>query len=215
MFIKHSPMEDNHIKVFKNSSWKEIQKRSSYSYFDSLIPALFYAAKVSFFENSLYSSFKIWQYCIQKSIQDPVKQYVAIKYWAYQNSWTLDASAESRTLEAGLWALDAGCWTLNSGRWTLDSGRWTLDPKLWTLNSGRWTLNAGLWTLDTRPWTLDVGQWTVDVEHYTLDAGLWALDTIVDCFRTKSEVSFWFCMIKLLKILWVQISKDLMVTLVL
>ena len=158
-------MEDNHIKVFKNSFWKEIQKRSSYTYFDSLIPALFYAVKVSFFQNSLYSSFKIWQYCIQKSIQDPAEQYSAIKYWAYQNSWTLDASAERRTLEAGLWALDAGCWTLNSGRWTLDFGRWTLDPKLWTLDSGRCKLDGGRWTLDGGRWTLNTTLWTLGSGH--------------------------------------------------
>ena len=77
------------------------------------------------------------------------------------------------------------------------------------LDSGRkcWTLDSGLWTLDPVPWTLDSWQ-------YTLDAGVWALDTIIDCFRTKPEVSFWFCLIKLLNIFWVQISKDLMVTLV-
>ena len=79
-----------------------------------------------------------------------------------------------------------------------------LDARLWTLDSGRWTLDAGLWTLDPRRWTLDAGRWTVDVERYTLNAGLWALDTIVDCFRTNSEVHFWFCLIKLLKILWVR-----------
>ena len=72
-----------------------------------------------------------------------------------------------------------------------------LDAGLWTLDSGRWTLDAGLSTLD-------VGRRTVDVERYTLNAGLWALDTIVDCFRTNSEVGFWFCLIKLLKILWVR-----------
>ena len=106
---------------------------------------------------------------------------------AYRNSWTLD--------------LSVGRWTLDAGPWTLDAGPWTLDSKLWTLD-------AGLWTLDTGLWTLDAG-------CYILDTGLWALDTIVDCFKTKSEASFWFCLIKLLKILWVRISKDLMVTLVL
>ena len=52
------------------------------------------------------------------------------------------------------------------------------------------------WTLDAR-----VGRWT-------LDAGLWTLDAVVDCCRTESEASFWFCLIKLLKIHWVRISKD-------
>ena len=33
----------------------------------------------------------------------------------------------------------------------------------------RWTLDAGLWTLGT---------------------GLWTLDTVVDWFRTESELSF-------------------------
>ena len=81
-----------------------------------------------------------------------------------------------------------GLWTqvLNAGLWTLDSGRWTLDP-------GCWALDAGLWSLDS-------GRW--DAGCYTLDAGLWALDTIIDCFKTKSEASFWLCLI----ILWVRIS---------
>ena len=66
-------------------------------------------------------------------------------------------------------------------------------------------------------WTPDacVGRWTLDNGRYTLDSGLWTLNTVVDCFRIESETSFWFCLIKLLKILWVRISKDLMVTLVL
>ena len=106
---------------------------------------------------------------------------------AYRNSWTLDLSV---------------------GRGTLDAGPWTLDAGPWTLDSGLWTLDAGLWKLDTGLWTLDAG-------CHILDAGVWALDTIFDCFKTKSEASFWFCLIKLLKILWVRISKDLMVTLVL
>ena len=56
-------------------------------------------------------------------------------------------------------------------------------------------------------WTLgaSVGRWT----HSMLDV------VPSDCFRTKSEASFWFCLIRLLKILWVRISKDLMVTLAL
>ena len=122
-------------------------------------------------------------------------------FLTYRNSWTLDARVGRWTLHAGLWTLDAGRWTLDAGRWTLTDGRWTLD-------SGRWTLDPGLWTLN-------VGRWTLDAGCYTLDVGLWALDTIVDCFKTKSEASFWFCLIKLLKILWVQISKDLMITLAL
>ena len=68
----------------------------------------------------------------------------------------------------------------------------------------------GLWMQ-----VLNAGLWTLDAGCYTLDAGLWTLDTIVDCFRTESEPSFWFCLIQLLKIFWVRISKDLMVTLVL
>ena len=99
-------------------------------------------------------------------------------------------------------------WTLDSGPWTLDAGIWTLNSELWMLDSGRWTLAAGPWTLDSQRWTLDAG-------CYTLDAGLWELDTIADCFRTKSEASFWFCLIKLLKILLVQIFKNLMITLAL
>ena len=62
---------------------------------------------------------------------------------------------------------------------------WTLVARV-----GRWTLDSGLWTLDS-------------------------LDTVLACFRTDSEPNFCFCLIKLSKILWVRISKDLMVTLVL
>ena len=96
--------------------------------------------------------------------------------------------------------------------WALDAsvGRWTLDAGLWMLDSGRWTLDSEPWT-----WTLDAERWMLDVRCYTLDAGLWALDITFDCFRTKSEASSWFCLIKLLKILWVRISKDHMVTLAL
>ena len=108
-----------------------------------------------------------------------------------------------------------GRWTLGAGLWTLDSGPSTLDAGPWTLDSGCWTPDARLWMLDPRLWTLNAGRWTLDVRCYTLDTGLWALDTIVDCFRTKSEASFWFYLIKLLKILWVPISKDLMITLAL
>ena len=36
----------------------------------------------------------------------------------------------------------------------------------------------------------------------------WTLDTVVHCCRTESEPSLWFCLIKLLKILWLRISKD-------
>ena len=68
----------------------------------------------------------------------------------------------------------------------------------------------GLWMQ-----VLNAGLWTLDAGCYTLDAGLWTLDTVVDCFRTESEPSFWSCLIQLLKIIWVRISKDLMVTLVL
>ena len=60
----------------------------------------------------------------------------------------------------------------------LDSGR-----KCWTLVSGRWTLDSGRWTLDS-------GFLTLDARRYILEAGLWTLDTIVDCFKTKSESSF-------------------------
>ena len=50
-------------------------------------------------------------------------------YWAYRNSWTLDA-------RVGRWTLDTGLWTLDAGLWTLDSGYWTLDPGPWTLHLG-------------------------------------------------------------------------------
>ena len=99
-------------------------------------------------------------------------------------------------------------WSAYRNSWTLDArvGRWTLDTGLWMLNSGLWTPESGRRTLDAEPSTLDAGLRTLDVRCYTLNNKLWAMDTIVDCFRTKSEASFWFCLIKLLKILWVQMS---------
>ena len=44
---------------------------------------------------------------------------------------------------------------------------------------------------------------------WSLDAsvGRWTLDAVVDCYRTESEPSFWFYLIKLLKILSMRISK--------
>ena len=56
-------------------------------------------------------------------------------------------------------------------------------------------------------WTLDAGLWTLDSGRQTLDAKFWMLDTVVDCFRTESEQSFWFCLIRLLKTLWVRIMR--------
>ena len=76
-------------------------------------------------------------------------------------------------------------------------GLWTqvLDAGLWMLDSGRQILNAGLSNLDhglyAELWTLDPGLWTFDAECYTLDAELWTLHTIMDCFTTKSEASFY------------------------
>ena len=69
---------------------------------------------------------------------------------------------------------------------------------------------SGLWTqvLDAGLWTLDSGGWILDAGGFTLDAELCTLDTVVDWFRTESEPRIWFCLIKLLKIVWVQISKD-------
>ena len=83
-------------------------------------------------------------------------------------------------------------------------------PGLWTqvLDAGLWTLDSGSWDLNSAPWTLDPGR-------YTLVTGLWRLDSVIVCFRRESEPSFWFCLIILLKILWVRISKNLMVRLVL
>ena len=112
--------------------------------------------------------------------------------------------------------LDAELWKLDSGRWAPDAGLWTLDAGLWMLNSGRWTLDSGLGTMNAGLWTLDPGLSTLYAGRYTLwtlSSGYWT--PIVDCFRTKSEASFRFCLTKLLKIVWVRISKDLMVTLVL
>ena len=56
--------------------------------------------------------------------------------------------------------------------------------------------------------TLDAGLWTLNSGRWTLDAGLWTLATVVDCCRTESEPSFWFFLIKWLKILSMRISKD-------
>ena len=80
----------------------------------------------------------------------------------------------------------------------------------WTLNARvkRWTLDAGLWTLDSGHLTLDAECWTLDAGLWTLDAGLWTLGTVVVCCRTESKPSFWTCLIKLLKILSMQISKE-------
>ena len=49
-------------------------------------------------------------------------------------------------------------------------------------------------------WTLDSGRLTLVAGIWTLDAGRWML---------------WFCLIKLLKIIWVRISKDVMIKLIL
>ena len=64
-------------------------------------------------------------------------------------------------------------------------------------------------------WTLDSGDWSLDVRRCPLDVGFRTLDNFVDWFRTEAEPSFKFCLIKLLNSLWVRISKDLMVTLIL
>ena len=90
-----------------------------------------------------------------------------------------------------LWTqvLDVGLWRLDSGHWTLDSGCLALEAGLWMPDSGRWSHDAGLWMLDSGRWTLNVGRWALNTGHcYWL-------------FRTESESSFWFYLIKLLKIL--------------
>ena len=86
-------------------------------------------------------------------------------------------------------------WTLEAGIWSLDAVLWTLDVELWTLNSERWTLDVGLWILDATLWTLGSGHWAL--------------------FRIESEPSLCFSLVKLFKILWVRISEDLMVKLIL
>ena len=62
---------------------------------------------------------------------------------------------------------------------------------------------------------LDPGRWTLNAGGCTLDTVFWTLDIVVDWFRTESEHSFLFCLVKLLKILRVQICKELLVTLIL
>ena len=103
------------------------------------------------------------------------------KHWS-----TISRSLESFWLSA-TWVINCKLtWIWHS--WTLDARveRWTLDAGLWTLGSGRWVLEAG-------PWTLDSGCWTLYLWH---------------CCRTESEPNLWFCLIKLLKILWVWIFMD-------
>ena len=69
----------------------------------------------------------------------------------------------------------------------LDSGR-----KCWALDSGRWTLDATLWTLHSGHWTL----------------------LLTGSEQNQNPVSN-STLIKLMKIFWVQISKDIIVMLVL
>ena len=88
---------------------------------------------------------------------------------------------------------------MDAGLWMLDARLWTVDPGLWMRNSGRWNLDVGLCLLDS-------GRCTQDSGRCTLDTGIWTPDAVIACFRTKSEFSSWFCLIKLLKILWVWIS---------
>ena len=64
-------------------------------------------------------------------------------------------------------------------------------------------------------WMLDARLWKLQPGRCTLDAGFCTLDTVVDWFRTESEPSFRTCLINLLKSLWVRISMDLMVMLIL
>ena len=88
-----------------------------------------------------------------------------------------------------------GCLTICNTRLPCLPGRLTLDCRRWTLNSRRWTLDSRCLTLDAGPWILDAG-------YYTLDAGLSTMDTVVDCLRIESEPTLWFCLVKLLKVLW-------------
>ena len=67
-------------------------------------------------------------------------------------------------------------------------------------------MDAGLLTLDSGRLTLDAGRWTLDAELLTLDSGLWTLSlTVVEQNQNPNSDFF---LIKLLKILWVRISKD-------
>ena len=111
--------------------------------------------------------------------------YSVSRYTRIPGFWTQVLGARLWTLEYGLRALDSGHQTLEAGPWTLNDGRWTLDIWLWLLNPGCRNLDAGCYTLDTE---------------------LLTLDSVVDCFRTESEPSFWFCLIESLKSLWVWIS---------
>ena len=71
VFIKHSPVGDNNVKISKNKFWKEVQKIFLYSYFDSLVPAVFYAVKfatfqiascATFWSNLILSLHKKWSF---------------------------------------------------------------------------------------------------------------------------------------------------------
>ena len=57
------------------------------------------------------------------------------------------------------------------------------ECKCWTLDAGLSMLVAGLWTLESGHWTLEAGHWRL---HF----GRWALVTVVNWFRTESELSF-------------------------
>ena len=134
---------------------------------------------------------------------------IVINFLMFSNKYGL-ANMDTRIPQLRIQVLDAGpdtgLWTLGSWCWTLDSGRWPLNTELWTLDSGCWTLDVGLWTLDSGCWSTDAGLWTLGYGLWTLGTTLWTLGSehwtlSFDCFRTESEPSFWFCLIKLLKIL--------------
>ena len=56
-FIEHSPIGDNHLKIIKDTFWKDVQEMLLYPYFYSLIPALTYALKMPIFQDSFCCNF--------------------------------------------------------------------------------------------------------------------------------------------------------------
>ena len=64
VFVKHSPVGDNHLKYLEIISGKSLL----YPYFDSLIPAVFSAVTDSIFQDNFCCNFlyKIRYYCIHR-----------------------------------------------------------------------------------------------------------------------------------------------------
>ena len=66
VFTKNRPMGDNHLNIFKNSFWKDVQKMFLYLCFNCLITAVFYAVYIFILQDSFCCNifYKIWYYCL-------------------------------------------------------------------------------------------------------------------------------------------------------